>query len=173
MFESPSSCKLGTKVPSSARGGRALWGGEKREGPLDAAPSSKGMAPGPFSPPLYPPIQGIGKGGDERGGEWGGKGGGQLRWVYQSVPSVGGDASLVCRRQTRTLGRTYSVSTKLAMSHSSPNSIKIEVTDLELNIKTIYHSISAAAKVLNINEKNIQRYLKYQKPYAGRYLLFS
>jgi hypothetical protein len=48
------------------------------------------------------------------------------------------------------LGRTHSVSTKLAMSLSRSNSIKIEVTDLELNIKTIYHSISEAARVLNM-----------------------
>ncbi|RPB06269.1 hypothetical protein P167DRAFT_306875 [Morchella conica CCBAS932] len=36
------------------------------------------------------------------------------------------------------------------MSLSRSNSIKIEVTDLELNIKTIYHSISEAARVLNM-----------------------
>nr|YP_010218681.1 hypothetical protein LK370_mgp142 [Morchella brunnea]UBU98383.1 hypothetical protein [Morchella brunnea] len=36
------------------------------------------------------------------------------------------------------------------MSLSRSNSIKIEVTDLELNIKTIYHSISEAARVKNM-----------------------
>jgi len=32
-----------------------------------------------------------------------------------------------------------------------PNSIKIEVTDLELNTKTIYKSMRAGARALNIN----------------------
>jgi group I intron endonuclease len=56
---------------------------------------------------------------------------------------------------------------------SQPNSIKIEVTDLELDTKTIYNSIRAAAKVLNCHHSAIKYNLnsKCQKPYRNRYVI--
>jgi hypothetical protein len=44
-------------------------------------------------------------------------------------------------------------STQMGNTHGQnhPNSIKIEVTDLELNTKTIYKSMRAGARALNIN----------------------
>jgi hypothetical protein len=39
-----------------------------------------------------------------------------------------------------------------------PHAIKIQVTDLELDTKTIYNSICAAAKALNINHSRISDY---------------
>ncbi len=55
---------------------------------------------------------------------------------------------------------------------NQPNSIKIEVTDLETNTKTIFNSISAAAKALNILQQTISVYFKrnQQKPIKGRYV---
>jgi hypothetical protein len=53
-----------------------------------------------------------------------------------------------------------------------PNSKKIEVTDLELDTKTVYNSIGAAAKALNINHGVITGYFRQnqQKPYKRRYI---
>lgn len=49
---------------------------------------------------------------------------------------------------------------------------KIEVTDLELDTKTSYSSIYAAAKALNINHGTILGYFRQnqQKPYKRRYI---
>ncbi len=51
-----------------------------------------------------------------------------------------------------------------------PNAIKIEVTDIELNTKTIYDSIHAAARALNIAQSRISMYFNRNqiKPLNGR-----
>lgn len=53
-----------------------------------------------------------------------------------------------------------------------PKSIKIQVTDLELNTKTIYKSMRAAARALNIGQSSISKYFLYnmEKPNKGRYI---
>lgn len=48
------------------------------------------------------------------------------------------------------LGRKHTEEHKAKNSRSKPNCIKIEVLDLELNIKTIYNSIKEAARALKI-----------------------
>lgn len=56
---------------------------------------------------------------------------------------------------------------------NQPNSVKIEVLDLETNKKTIFPSMTAAAKSLNISShKTISFYFKnnQQKPYKARYI---
>jgi hypothetical protein len=53
-----------------------------------------------------------------------------------------------------------------------PFSIKIEVTDLELNTNTIYDSMNAAARALNIKDGIIHSYVKRNQisPYKNRYI---
>ena len=53
-----------------------------------------------------------------------------------------------------------------------PNSIKIEVTDLELNTITSYTSIHSAAKALGIGHKTITKFFSrnQSRPYKGRYI---
>jgi group I intron endonuclease len=55
---------------------------------------------------------------------------------------------------------------------SHPNSTKIEVTDLELNTKTTFGSISEAARALNITHCVISTYFRRNqiKPYKKRYV---
>jgi hypothetical protein len=48
------------------------------------------------------------------------------------------------------LGRKHTDEHKAKNSLYQPNCVKIEVTDLELNTKTIYHSIKATARALKI-----------------------
>jgi hypothetical protein len=69
-------------------------------------------------------------------------------------------------------GTKTSEESKHKNSLSQPTKIKIEVTDLELNTKTIYHSMNEAARALNINHKIISNFFrnKQQKPYKGRYI---
>ena len=71
-------------------------------------------------------------------------------------------------------GKTPNQETISKITASQPNSIKIEVTDLEINTKTIYNSVGSAAKALNIHASIISRYFSnngYQKkPYKGRYI---
>lgn len=65
-----------------------------------------------------------------------------------------------------------SVSKKGNSNSKNPSrAIKIEVTDLELNTKTTYDSMGAAAIALNIDNRAISNYLKRNqiKPYKGRY----
>jgi hypothetical protein len=55
------------------------------------------------------------------------------------------------------------------------NSIKIEVTDLELKTKTTYNSISAATRALNFPQSSIPKYFSQglrpqKKPYKKRYV---
>jgi len=49
---------------------------------------------------------------------------------------------------------------------------KIEVTDLTLNQTTIYDSIRAAGRALDINQARISVYFKrnQKSPYQGRYI---
>lgn len=53
-----------------------------------------------------------------------------------------------------------------------PNSLKIQVIDLETNISTTYDSISAAERALNLNYGIITKYFtrNQQKPYKNRYV---
>ena len=57
-------------------------------------------------------------------------------------------------------------------SKNNPNSIKIQVTDLELNTSTIYNSMGEAARALNIDVRIISRYFSnnQKKPYKKRYV---
>jgi|SRR5947199_1237559 len=53
-----------------------------------------------------------------------------------------------------------------------PNAVKIEVIDLELNTKTVYTSIHAASRDLNVGHNTISNYFKRNqtRPYKGRYI---
>lgn len=53
-----------------------------------------------------------------------------------------------------------------------PNSIKIEVTDLELNTINSYTSVHSAARTLGIGHNTISNYFKRNqtRPYKGRYI---
>jgi hypothetical protein len=55
---------------------------------------------------------------------------------------------------------------------NNPNAQKIEVTDLELDTKTSYSSIKAAAKALNCRHSTIIGYFRknQKKPYKKRYV---
>ncbi len=70
------------------------------------------------------------------------------------------------------LGIKKSEQHKLSMSHSNPNKITIEVTDLETNISTTYHSIHAAARHLGFRQSIISMYFKRNqiKLFKGRYI---
>jgi hypothetical protein len=52
------------------------------------------------------------------------------------------------------------------------SSIKIEVTDLEVNTSTIYNSLGAAARALKISKSSISNYFSrnQKKPIKGRYV---
>jgi group I intron endonuclease len=56
---------------------------------------------------------------------------------------------------------------------NQPNSVKIEVLDLDTDKTTIYPSANAAAKALNISQPAITMYFKRneRKPLKGRYIL--
>jgi len=63
---------------------------------------------------------------------------------------------------------------KMANSNGKnhPNSLKIQVTDIEFNSSTLYNSMNEAARALNIPQSRISLYFKnnQKKPYKGRYL---
>jgi hypothetical protein len=71
------------------------------------------------------------------------------------------------------MGSKKSEATRAKISSSQPNSLQIEVTDLELNTKTSYPSIRAAARALNISPPSIYQYFKNNqtKPIKGRYVI--
>jgi hypothetical protein len=73
---------------------------------------------------------------------------------------------------TLKLGIMKSEQHKLSLSHSNPNNIKIQVTDLETNVSTTYHSIHTAARALNIPQSRISMYFirNQKKPFKGRYI---
>lgn len=94
-------------------------------------------------------------------------------------------SSLGSKRSVETLAKMgawkRSVETRAKMSVAKkgkkntayhPNSQKIEVTDLEINQKTIYPSVREAARALNINKTSIHNsfYRNQQKPYKGRFI---
>jgi hypothetical protein len=58
-------------------------------------------------------------------------------------------------------------------SKNQPSSQKIQVTDLETGISTVYNSIRETARALNIFHNSINKNMKSksQKPYKGRYIL--
>ncbi len=72
----------------------------------------------------------------------------------------------------------YKIESNLSISNydsnyiNHPNSIKIEVTDLELNTRSNYTSVHAAARALSIGHNTISNYLKRNqiRPYKGRYI---
>lgn len=72
----------------------------------------------------------------------------------------------------------YMVESNLPISNydsnyiNHPNSIKIVVTDLELNTITNYASVHAAARALGIGHNTISNYFKRNqiRPYKGRYI---
>nr|YP_009364325.1 GIY-YIG endonuclease [Ophiocordyceps sinensis]ARF03387.1 GIY-YIG endonuclease [Ophiocordyceps sinensis] len=72
----------------------------------------------------------------------------------------------------------YKLESNLSVSNydsnylNHPNSKKIEVIDLELNIVTQYDSIRGAARALNIKFNSIATYLKrnQKSSYKGRYI---
>jgi hypothetical protein len=70
------------------------------------------------------------------------------------------------------MGSKKSEATRAKISSSQPNSLKIEVTDIELNTKTIYHSVGSAARALNIPPSSITKYFSQnqKKPYKKRYV---
>jgi DNA-binding transcriptional regulator YhcF (GntR family) len=77
------------------------------------------------------------------------------------------------------MGSKKSEATRAKLSSSQPNSLQIEVTDLELNTKTTYPSIREAARALNINPGVIAKYfgrnqikpvLRIKKRYAFAHL---
>lgn len=57
------------------------------------------------------------------------------------------------------------------LSAAQPNSIKVEVVDLETNTSTIYDALKGAARALNINRRYIEHYiyLNQDKPVLGKY----
>jgi hypothetical protein len=68
--------------------------------------------------------------------------------------------------------KTFKSSGFLAkLSKCQPNSIEVEVTDLETNITTTYHAIIAAARALDIDKRYIENYiyLKKDKLVLGKY----
>lgn len=72
----------------------------------------------------------------------------------------------------------YKLESKLSISNfdsnylNHPNSIKIEVTDLELNTITSYTSVHSAARALGIGHNSISNYFKRNqtRPYKGRFI---
>jgi hypothetical protein len=87
----------------------------------------------------------------------------------------------ICKTAGSTLGKTHSEETRANISASlignsngknQPNSIKIEVTDLQTGISTSYISMREAARALNILQSSIIRYFKnnQKKPVKGRYI---
>jgi hypothetical protein len=46
------------------------------------------------------------------------------------------------------------------MPRAQANAMKIEVTDLELDTKTIYPSIGEAARALNVRQSSISEYFR-------------
>jgi group I intron endonuclease len=76
------------------------------------------------------------------------------------------DDTSLAKMSTAKFGNTHS------NSKNHPNSIKLEVTDLEKNISTIFNSIGEAARALNIAQSVISGYLirNQKKPYRGRFL---
>jgi group I intron endonuclease len=106
---------------------------------------------------------------------------------YNILKISGSSLGVICSEETRAkisasnLGKTRSEVTRAKMSASQmgntngqnhPNSIKIQVTDLELNTKTIYKSMRAAARALNIRQSSISKYFikNREKPFKGRYI---
>lgn len=66
--------------------------------------------------------------------------------------------------------KNRSEETLAKMSAAQTTSKKIEVIDLQLDTKTIYPSISSAAKALNVRQPSISDYLAHnrQVPFKGR-----
>jgi len=72
-------------------------------------------------------------------------------------------------------GKNHSKETKAKLrvaAFNQPSCMKIEVTDLELDTKTIYPSISEAARALSISQSSISQYFakNQQKPCKRRYI---
>jgi hypothetical protein len=65
-----------------------------------------------------------------------------------------------------------SIAKNMASRASPPNSIKIEVLDLETNVTTTYPTISAAARALNLQRASICTYFASNQtnPFKKRFL---
>lgn len=75
----------------------------------------------------------------------------------------------------KNLGKTHSAETIAKMKVAALNQascVKIEVTDLKLDTKTIYPSISETARALSISQSSISQYFSknQQKPCKSRYI---
>jgi hypothetical protein len=73
--------------------------------------------------------------------------------------------------RTAAYKRSKSQETLAKMFAAQPSSIKVEVTDLEKNVSTIYQAIKAAARYLGIDKRYIEHYiyLNQNKPVLDRY----
>lgn len=69
------------------------------------------------------------------------------------------------------LNRDKSLAAVDKLSAAQPNSIKVEVIDLETNISTVYNAIKAAARALGIDRRYIEQYisLNQDKPVFNKY----
>jgi hypothetical protein len=70
-------------------------------------------------------------------------------------------------------GKKHSEETRAKLAAAKKDKCqKIEVTDLTKNQKTIYNSIRAAGRALDINQARISVYFKLNQksPYQGRYI---
>lgn len=76
------------------------------------------------------------------------------------------------KMSTAQLGSKKSEESKLKNLLSSKTRVKVEVTDLETNISTIYESQSQASRALSCSHKIISQYLKREQKvaYLGRYI---
>jgi len=102
----------------------------------------------------------------------------------QSLALMGGwerSEEMKAKMSASQMGRKKSLESRAKMSASKmgnsnaknhPNSLKIEVTDLEKDTSTIYNSMREAAKALNIHVSIISRYFSnnQKKPYKKRYV---
>ena len=66
-------------------------------------------------------------------------------------------------------GLVDSEQVRIKKSTSSPLNIKIEVTDVETNTTTVYHSLREAARNLNTRHSNLNYYIKVGKLFQNRY----
>ncbi len=75
-------------------------------------------------------------------------------------------------KSEETLGKMSASKMGNYNAKNQPNSLKIQVTDLETNISTTYDSIRAAERALNLNYGIITKYFtrNQQKPYKNRYV---
>jgi hypothetical protein len=76
------------------------------------------------------------------------------------------------KMRVKSQGRSKTVEHKLNLSLADPKIISVEVTDLINDNVTVYHSIRAAAKDLDISVSSIHKFIirNQKKPYKSRYV---